>query len=166
MIKKYIVESDNGTKNMKTIKSFFGTKLIDIEDSIIIDNKSIRYSDISGYQYFNIEYLGATENEQLIDLTDLSRITWFASPRGIINNFIPISEAALAFGKTPPTIPTEPSELIVPVIATPFGITLSESTEYIRRVIAAPADGPSTSEAFALISKIKLLFFPLTSDFC
>jgi len=71
MIKKYIVESDNGTKNMKTIKSFFGTKLIDIEDSIIIDNKSIRYSDINGYQYFNIEYLGATENEQLIDLTDL-----------------------------------------------------------------------------------------------
>lgn len=71
MIKRYRVEEDHGTKNMKTIKSFLGTKLIDIEDSIIIDNRAIQYTDIDEYQNYDTTNLGTNENETLIDLTEL-----------------------------------------------------------------------------------------------
>jgi len=71
MIKKYNVEYDNGTKNMKTVKSFFGTKLINIENNIIIDNNSIQYTDFDGYQNYNIDNVRTNETEILIDLTDI-----------------------------------------------------------------------------------------------
>jgi len=71
MIKKYNIEYDNGTKNMKTVKTFFGTKLIDIEDTIIIGNNSIQYTDDNGYQYYNIDNTQTNEIETLIDLTTL-----------------------------------------------------------------------------------------------
>jgi len=70
MIKQYNVIYDNGTKNMKTSKSFFGTKLIDIEDSITIDNISIKYTDIYGYQYFNTNPI---EKETILNLSELKK---------------------------------------------------------------------------------------------
>jgi len=71
MIKKYNVEYDNGTKNMKTVKTFFGTKLIDIEDTIIIGNDSIQYTDDNGYQNYNVTNVQTNETETLVDLTQL-----------------------------------------------------------------------------------------------
>jgi hypothetical protein len=70
MIKQYNVIYDNGTKNMKTSKSFFGTKLMDIEDSIIINNISIKYTDIYGYQYFNKNPI---EKESILNLSDIKK---------------------------------------------------------------------------------------------
>jgi len=70
MIKKYNVVYDNGTKNMKTNKSFFGTKLIDIEDNIIINNISIKYSDYFGYQYYNPN---PKESEKTLNLSNLKK---------------------------------------------------------------------------------------------
>ena len=71
MIKKYNIEYDNGTKNMKTVKTFFGTKLIDIEDAIIVGNNSIQYTDNNGYQNYNITNVETKEIETLVDLTVL-----------------------------------------------------------------------------------------------
>ena len=71
MIKKYNIEYDNGTKNMKTVKTFFGTKLIDIEDAIIVGNNSIQYTDDNGYQNYNITNVETKEIETLVDLTVL-----------------------------------------------------------------------------------------------
>jgi len=74
MIKKYNVVYDNGTKNMKTNKSFVGTKLIDIEDEILIDNKSIKYSDYFDYQYYNIN---KNETDKIINLSTLKNKNHF-----------------------------------------------------------------------------------------
>ena len=70
IVKKYAVQYDNGTKNMSTVKSFFGTKLIDIEDNITIDNTSIKYKDYNGYQNYN-EHLSLSETEKIINQTTL-----------------------------------------------------------------------------------------------
>jgi hypothetical protein len=71
MIKRYRTEFDNGTKNMKTIKSYFGSTLIDIEDEIIIDNISLQYQDINGYQNYDIGNLNNNETNKYINLTEL-----------------------------------------------------------------------------------------------
>ena len=45
-IRKYETEKVKGVKSAKEIKSFFGSKLIDIEDQIYINNTAIQYSEI------------------------------------------------------------------------------------------------------------------------
>ena len=72
MIKRYKTELDNGTKNMKTIKSYFGSTLIDIEDEIIIDNSALKYKDINGYQNYNLS--NNNDEEKYIDLTTLKTV--------------------------------------------------------------------------------------------
>jgi hypothetical protein len=76
MLKKYSKEFDKGTKNMKELKSYFGSKLIDIEDNILIDNTAIQYNELQdgindGFQYYNIDKLGGTEVPVVKDLTEL-----------------------------------------------------------------------------------------------
>jgi len=73
MIKKYSTEFDNGTKNMNTVRTFFGTKLIDIEDDILINNLSIKYSDYNGYQKYEHETMVTTEIDKFIDLSELKK---------------------------------------------------------------------------------------------
>jgi hypothetical protein len=46
IIKKYDVVAENGVKSAKDIKCFFGSKLIDIEDIIYVNNNSILYSEV------------------------------------------------------------------------------------------------------------------------
>jgi hypothetical protein len=45
-IKKYDITKVNGVKSNKEIKSFFGSKLIDIEDVIYINNIAIQYTEV------------------------------------------------------------------------------------------------------------------------
>lgn len=59
MLKKYITEPANGTFNLLEKTTFFGSKMIDIEDSIIINDAAIDYFQYSnnlesndGYQYY------------------------------------------------------------------------------------------------------------------
>lgn len=60
VIKKFKKESVNGTFNLLEEETFFGTKVMEIEDDIIIDDKSIQY-----FQY----WLDADINNQIeIDL--------------------------------------------------------------------------------------------------
>lgn len=77
MLKKYIKVYDRGTMNMKERKSFFGSKMMDIEDDIIIDNRSIQYSEVTstdnyGYQYFDVA-LSETEDNITNSLNDLKK---------------------------------------------------------------------------------------------
>jgi len=80
MIKKYHVEYDNGTKSMSTIKSFFGTKLIDIEDNIKVDNSSIQYTETNGYQNYKTNNI-TTETEIFVDLTKLKNDNHTINPQ-------------------------------------------------------------------------------------
>jgi len=64
-----------GTKSYYEPRTFFGSKMINVENTIIIDEKTIQYSEINdntnnnGYQYYNDIY----ENDKiyLIDLIDI-----------------------------------------------------------------------------------------------
>jgi len=76
ILKRYNKETDNGTKNMNEVRSFFGSKLIDIEDTIIIDNKSIQYTELQdsvndGFQYYDNKSFGTLEVPILRNLSDL-----------------------------------------------------------------------------------------------
>jgi len=64
-LKKFKTENINGTFNIKEEKSFFGTKLMDIEDELYLTDKSIQYLEVyksgttletknNGYQYSEI----------------------------------------------------------------------------------------------------------------
>jgi len=65
VLKTYKTEDINGTYNMNEEKSFFGTKLMDIDDEIYLTDKSIQYLEVqksgttsetknNGYQYSEI----------------------------------------------------------------------------------------------------------------
>lgn len=86
MIYKYKTKPVNGTFSTNEIKNFFGSKMIDIEDDIIINDESIQFSDFNfiynnindlynlnsnGYQNFN--YDSNLETIQLKNLTDLKK---------------------------------------------------------------------------------------------
>lgn len=69
IITRFKTEPIIGTKSVTEPKTFFGSKMIDIEDQIIIDESNIQYSEIfntgetnnNGYQYYNdIDYLEKT----------------------------------------------------------------------------------------------------------
>ena len=66
ILKKYKIENVPGTYNLKEEKTFFGTKIMDIEDYIEITDKSIQYYELeisgttieeqnNGYQYFKLD---------------------------------------------------------------------------------------------------------------
>lgn len=77
IISRYKTECVIGTKSSFDARTFFGSKMIDIEDNISIDDSSIQYSEVSGaddkredgYQY----YIDADEVEKyfLIDLNTI-----------------------------------------------------------------------------------------------
>ena len=70
IISRYKTEKIIGTKSSFDARTFFGSKMIDIEDSILVDNSEIQYSEIfdvidkrnNGYQYYididNVEKMG------------------------------------------------------------------------------------------------------------
>ncbi len=75
MIKKFRKEFIRGTMNMMEIRSFFGSKLMDIEDTIVVDNSSIQYTQLTdvnnyGYQYMD-PMLASTEENFIVNLTDI-----------------------------------------------------------------------------------------------
>lgn len=61
IISRYKTKKIIGTKSSYDSRTFFGSKMIDIEDSIIVDNSLIQYSELydindkrnNGYQYYN-----------------------------------------------------------------------------------------------------------------
>ena len=66
-----------GTKETNDTKTFFGSKMVDIEDTITIDNSEIQYSEIfttgntqsNGYQYY--QDIDNLESIYLVNLTDI-----------------------------------------------------------------------------------------------
>ena len=70
IIRKYDTEKVKGVKSAKEIKSFFGSKLIDIEDTIFVNDISIQYSEVvdkvniqnDHYQYYDINLLHPETN--------------------------------------------------------------------------------------------------------
>lgn len=77
IITRFKTEPIIGTKSFFDPKTFFGSKMIDIEDEITIDNSLIQYSEVfdelntnnNGFQYYNdIDYL---EKIYLISLSDV-----------------------------------------------------------------------------------------------
>jgi len=76
IITRFKTEPVIGTKSSFDPKTFFGSKMIDIEDEIIIDESNIQYSETqntgntnsNGYQYYNdIDFL---EKILLVELTE------------------------------------------------------------------------------------------------
>jgi len=87
ILKKYKKETVNGTFNLLEEETFFGSKVMEIEDDIIIDDKSVQYFQYyynvlspndatgqtlaknNGYQYFDIDQF--QETFFLLDVVDL-----------------------------------------------------------------------------------------------
>ena len=77
IITRFKTESIIGTKESNDTKTFFGSKMVDIEDSIIIDDSKIQYSELSktgttdnnGYQYY--QDIDNSESIYLVNLTDV-----------------------------------------------------------------------------------------------
>ena len=79
IITRFKTEPVIGTKSSFDPKTFFGSKMIDIEDEIIIDDSEIQYSEIqdtgntnvNGYQYYNdIDFLEKILLEELTKTKD------------------------------------------------------------------------------------------------
>ena len=70
IIRKYDTTPAKGVRSSKEIKSFFGSKLIDIEDTIYINDISIQYSEVvdkvniqnDHYQYYDQNILHSETN--------------------------------------------------------------------------------------------------------
>ncbi len=66
-----------GTKETNDTKTFFGSKMVDIEDTITVDNSTIQYSEVyktgttenNGYQYF--QDIDNLESIYLVDFTNV-----------------------------------------------------------------------------------------------
>jgi hypothetical protein len=77
IITRFKTEPIIGTKETHETRTFFGSKMVDIEDSILIDDSKIQYSEMfssggtenNGYQYYIDK--DQLENIYLISLTDL-----------------------------------------------------------------------------------------------
>lgn len=57
---KYNTKNVNGTFSSKELKSFFGSKMIDIEDLITIDDSSIQYSDFDSTYNSDVNFTNIT----------------------------------------------------------------------------------------------------------
>lgn len=77
IITRFKTETVIGTKESNDTKTFFGSKMVDIEDVITVDNSKIQYSEVyttgntenNGYQYY--DDVDNKENIYLIDLSDV-----------------------------------------------------------------------------------------------
>jgi len=77
IISRYKTEKIIGTKSSYYERTFFGSKMIDIEDSVLIDDSLIQYSEVfdtndkrnNGYQYYND--LDNIEKIYLVSLYDV-----------------------------------------------------------------------------------------------
>ena len=80
MLKKYKVEDVSGSYNLTEEKTYFGTKIMDIEDYINITDKSIQYYDLNiigtpleeinnGYQYQELNK--TIESVTIFDVVDI-----------------------------------------------------------------------------------------------
>jgi len=77
IISRYKTEKIIGTKSSYDARTFFGSKMIDIEDSVLIDDSLIQYSEVfdtndkrnNGYQYYND--LDNIEKIYLVSLYDV-----------------------------------------------------------------------------------------------
>ena len=76
ILSKYVTENVQGTKSVYDNRTYFGSKMIDIEDLIYINNYFIQYSEVSeddkrnnGYQYYNDS--DGLEKEYLILMDDI-----------------------------------------------------------------------------------------------
>jgi hypothetical protein len=75
ILNKYKTERVYGTFNLMETTSFFGSKVIEIEDNILIDDSGIQYFDIistdetNGFQNYNLDTF--FENFHLLDLFTL-----------------------------------------------------------------------------------------------
>lgn len=77
ILSKYVTEKVQGTKSVYDNRTYFGSKMIDIEDNIYINNRVIQYSEVydsddrrnSGYQYYND--VNGVEKDYLILLDDI-----------------------------------------------------------------------------------------------
>ena len=79
IISRYKTEKIIGTKSSFDARTFFGSKMIDIEDDILIDDSLIQYSELydtedkrnNGYQYYNdIDNLEKIYLVNLFDVKD------------------------------------------------------------------------------------------------
>lgn len=77
ILSKYITEGVQGTKSVYDNRTYFGSKMVDVENIIFVDNSVIQYTEVyddidkrnSGYQYYNDIY--NIEKEYLIMLDDV-----------------------------------------------------------------------------------------------
>ena len=56
ILKTFLTQTDSGTYSMNEFNFFFGSKAMDIEDNILIDNRIIPYyqiTDINNYGFQN-----------------------------------------------------------------------------------------------------------------
>jgi len=87
ILKKFVKENVNGTFNLLEENSFFGSKIMELEDEVIVDDKSIQYFQYyytstdpndttgqtlmknNGYQYYNLNSM--YETFFILDSVDL-----------------------------------------------------------------------------------------------
>lgn len=79
IITRFKTEPIVGTMDSKDVKTFFGSKMVNVEDTVNIDNSEIQYSEVfdpdfeenNGYQYF--EDFDGVETIYLINLYDVKK---------------------------------------------------------------------------------------------
>ena len=77
IITRFKTELTIGTKDTNDTKTFFGSKMVDIEDTILVDDSKIQYSELfktgttnnNGYQYYDDK-----DNLESIYLTNLTDV--------------------------------------------------------------------------------------------
>ena len=88
IISRYKTEKIIGTKSSFDARTFFGSKMIDIEDSILVDDSKIQYSEVfdtenkrnNGYQYYiDVDYTEKIYLVNLFDVKDTYHTTSLAS---------------------------------------------------------------------------------------
>lgn len=80
ILSKYITEGVQGTKSVYDNRTFFGSKMVDIEDLIFVDNSVIQYTEVydeidkrnNGYQYYEDIY--NIEKDYLVMLDDIKSL--------------------------------------------------------------------------------------------
>jgi len=92
IISRYKTEKIIGTKSSFDARTFFGSKMIDIEDNVLIDDSLIQYSEVfdiedkrnNGYQYYNdIDNLEKIYLVSLYDIKDTYHTTTLGSQSNI-----------------------------------------------------------------------------------
>jgi hypothetical protein len=72
ILKQFDTQDVNGTYELKEFKWFFGSKMLEVEDEVIIDNITIQYSQESnGFQNYDTESQSTNENFLTPNLNDV-----------------------------------------------------------------------------------------------